>query len=431
MRLSSESLAVFLAIGSLCYVGNTVAEEHKGFLQDSSLTLNLKNYYYNHDGKNGGADGRDWSQAAQFEYKSGFTNGTVGLGVDAFLYSGLKLDKRFRGAGNVPNNDNTTWSQGGGAVKANISNTTLKYGTQQTTAPVFAVAGSRITPQTATGFSLLSKEIKDLTLDAGHFTSGNGPRGTTSRGELGAAYAGVSASKIDYLGAKYAPLPNVSLALYGANLEDIWNQYYFSAQYLKEIDTNQALTFNFNSYRTMDSGSAKAGSIDTKAFSLAASYSYIGHKLMLAYQEVHGDTPFDYIGVGDEGSFGDSIYLMNAVQVSDFNGPGEQSVQLRYDYNFSTVGVPGLTFMARYLKGRGSDGRHMSPDSKYQYLNYGPDGKEQEIDVEVGYVIQSGPAKDLSFRVRQAFYTANGDLNGVTPDTFQTRIHVSYPITIF
>ncbi|MBD9466388.1 OprD family outer membrane porin [Pseudomonas sp. Pdm06] len=431
MRFSSESLAVLLAFGSLSYAGNILAEEHNGFLQDGSLTLNLKNYYYNHDGKNGGADGRDWSQAAQFNYTSGFSTGMVGLGVDAFLYSGLKLDKRFSGAGNVPNNDNTTWTQGGGTLKAKVSNTTLKYGTQQTSAPVFAVAGSRITPQTATGFSLLSKDIKDLTLDAGHFTSGNGPRGTTSRGELGAAYAGVSASKIDYLGGKYSPLPNVSLALYGANLENIWNQYYLSAQYVHAIDTKQALTFNFNGYRTMDSGSAQAGGIDTKALSLAVSYSYIGHKLMLAYQTVDGDTPFDYIGVGNEGSFGDSIYLMNAVQVSDFNGPGEQSLQVRYDYDFSTSGLPGLTFLARYLKGWGSDGRHMSSDSEYQYLNYGSDGKEQEIDVELGYVVQSGPAKDLALRLRQAFYNANGDLNGVTPDTIQTRIHVSYPLNIF
>ncbi|POA81633.1 outer membrane porin, OprD family [Pseudomonas sp. FW305-E2] len=431
MRLSSESLTPLLAFGLISYAGNILAEQPDGFLQDSSLTLNLKNYYYNHDGKNGGADGRDWSQAAQISYTSGFTTGTVGLGIDAFLYSGLKLDKRFSGAGNVPNNDNTTWSQGGGSLKARVYNTTLKYGTQQTSAPVFAVAGSRITPQTATGFSLFSKDIKDLTLDAGHFTSGNGPRGTTSGGELGAAYAGVSASHIDYLGGNYSPFPTVSFSLYGANLENIWNQYYFSAQHVYTIDTKQALTLNFNGYRTMDSGSAKAGEIDTKAFSLAVSYSYIGHKLMLAYQKVGGDTPFDYIGVGNEGSFGDSIYLMNAVQVSDFNGPGEQSLQVRYDYNFRASGLPGLTFLARYLKGWGSDGRNMSLNSEYQYLNYGSDGKEQEIDVEFGYVVQTGPAKDLALRLRQAFYTANGDLNGVTPDTVQTRIHVSYPLNIF
>ncbi|WNQ02431.1 OprD family outer membrane porin, partial [Pseudomonas aeruginosa] len=42
---------------------------------------------------------------------------------------------------------------------------------------------------------------------------------------------------------------------------------------------------------------------------------------------------------------GDSIFLANSVQYSDFNGPGEKSWQARYDLNLASYGVPGLTFM--------------------------------------------------------------------------------------
>ena len=59
---------------------------------------------------------------------------------------------------------------------------------------------------------------------------------------------------------------------------------------------------------------------------------------------MRGDEFFDYIG-------GDSIWLANSVQYSDFNAPNERSVQIRYDLNMKHYGVPGLTFMARYIKG--------------------------------------------------------------------------------
>ncbi|WNQ07996.1 OprD family outer membrane porin, partial [Pseudomonas aeruginosa] len=38
---------------------------------------------------------------------------------------------------------------------------------------------------------------------------------------------------------------------------------------------------------------------------------------------------------------GDSIFLANSVQYSDFNGPGEKSWQARYDLNLASYGVPG------------------------------------------------------------------------------------------
>ncbi|XAF18875.1 OprD family outer membrane porin, partial [Pseudomonas aeruginosa] len=57
---------------------------------------------------------------------------------------------------------------------------------------------------------------------------------------------------------------------------------------------------------------------------------------------------------------GDSIFLANSVQYSDFNGPGEKSWQARYDLNLASYGVPGLTFMVRYINGKDIDGTKMS-----------------------------------------------------------------------
>jgi imipenem/basic amino acid-specific outer membrane pore len=142
---------------------------------------------------------------------------------------------------------------------------------------------------------------------------------------------------------------------------------------------------------------------------------------------VNGDTPFDYIGVGKNNRGGDSIFLANSIQYSDFNAPGEKSVQARYDLKMAEYGVPGLSFMTRYVKGWDIDGTNTPAGSPYAGL-YGADGKHHETNVEVKYVIQTGPAKDLSFRIRQAWHSANADEG--EGDISEFRLITDYPLNI-
>ncbi len=191
------------------------------------------------------------------------------------------------------------------------------------------------------------------------------------------------------------------------------------------------MTFDFNYYKTVDSGSANAGKIDNNTFSLSAAYAFLSaHTITLAFQKVNGDTPFDYIGVGDNNRGGDSIFLANSVQYSDFNGPGEKSAQVRYDLNMATFGVPGLSFMARYVKGWDIDYSSVSPDSAYYSSARADDSdaKHHETNVEAKYVIQEGPAKDLSFRIRQAWHRADSLQADGNADEF--RLIVDYPLSI-
>jgi hypothetical protein len=52
------------------------------FLADSKLSLGLRNYYYNPDNRSGGPDQKEWAQSFKLDYLSGFTEGTVGFGLD-------------------------------------------------------------------------------------------------------------------------------------------------------------------------------------------------------------------------------------------------------------------------------------------------------------------------------------------------------------
>jgi len=437
MKWSAIALAVTAAASAqLATAAAFVSDqsEAKGFVEGSKLDVKARNYYFNRDKKNGAVDDKDWTQGFWGNFSSGYTQGTIGVGVEAFGYFGLKLDgqDKYSGSGNLVTDsqgkNEDSFGKAGGAVKFRVSKTELKIGDMQPTSPVFAVGGSRLLPQTATGISLQSSEIKGLDLEGGHFTSGTSQDDTSHSGNIWATYAGQSAKSADFIGGKYAITDNLGVAFYGAKLEDIWDQYYANLNYALPLTDSQSLAFDANLYRTVDEGSAKAGDISNTAFSGSVAYSFAAaHTLTLAFQKVNGDTPFDYIGIGDNNKGGDSIFLNNSIQYSDFNGPGEKSWQARYDLNMSPYGVPGLSFMTRYIKGYDIDGTNTPANSAYAGL-YGADGKHHETNLEAKYVLQTGPAKDLSFRIRQAWHRANADQG--EGDINEFRLIVDYPISV-
>ncbi|MGH8354439.1 MAG: OprD family porin [Pseudomonas sp.] len=439
MKWSVIALAVAAGTTQMA-VANQQAES-KGFVEDSSLTLLNRNFYFNRDFKHGAAgnttsDGdrkgyrEEWAHGVMAEYASGFTQGTVGFGVDAYGYLGLKLDtgKGRTGLGLLPRDSDgdipDDYSEAGGAVKMRVSSTVLSYGNMRTAAPVFATSDSRLLPETATGFHLTSEEIENLSLEAGHFTAYNLRNSTNHDDELLLNYGGNEIGKtIDFAGGYFKGVENLTLGLYASEFEDTWRQYYGNVNYNIPLAEAQALNLDFNIYRTSDTGDELQGDISNTIWSLAGAYSLGAHTFTLAYQRVHGDTPFDYVG-------GDSIFVANSVQISDFNAPGEKSWQARYDLNMAEYGVPGLSFMARYIKGSDADGSDADAAGGYAYYNGVTDGDEHETNVEVKYVLQEGPAKDLSFRLRQAYYRADSDLNNVVSDLNDTRLIIQYPLNI-
>ncbi len=283
MKWSMIALAVAAAASTqLATAAPFVSDqaEAKGIVEDSSLNLLVRNYYFNRDNKDGARDQKDWTQGIWGNFSSGYTQGLIGVGVDAFGYLAVKLDggDGTSGSGNMSRSDtvnangsrdvNDSQGKAGGAVKVRISKTELKFGEMQpSTAPVFAVGGSRILPQTATGFQLQSSEVKDLDLEAGHFYSASSQDKNASDGGLFATYAGVEANSIDYFGGKYGITDNLSASLYGAKLEDIWNQYYANLNYTIPLGGDESLNLDGNIYNTKDTGDAKAGEISNTAYS--------------------------------------------------------------------------------------------------------------------------------------------------------------------
>jgi imipenem/basic amino acid-specific outer membrane pore len=458
--------------GEQLAAGQNFSQAHTtGFFDDSTLSLEHRSYAYyvnNRNNNNAAANFaesgvarntsqnyiNEWAQAAMLRFGSGYTRGVIGFGVDAFANGAMRLNSGAGTGGSplLPGDGGhcsavsgtcqgqAGYGLAGGAVKVRMSQTELKAGDLMPQSPVFATWDGYLMPAHANGVMITSNEVKNLALQGGHFTSGNAENSSNRDGDLGTTYGTTRVDSADFAGADYAFNDTLSVSLHVASFEDVWRQYFLELQHTLSLDDDTSLHSRFNYYKTRDAGDAVAGDIDNDAFSITLALTHGAHTLTFAHQQVNGDTPFDYLAISGQGgnerrggayNGQGSIWLTNASEWADFNAPGERSYRLQYDLDASSFGIPGLTFTTRYVRGTGGDGRHADVNGAYTpYLDM-QDGKEWERDAQATYVVQAGPAKDLSITLLQATYRGNRDA-GINSggDVDEVLIITSYPLDI-
>lgn len=99
MKWSMIALAVAAGTSQLAVASSQ--DESKGFVDDSKLNVKMRNLYFSRDRRNDDRDPdtgarqsrqAEWGQGFIGTFESGFTQGTVGVGVDAIGLLGIKLD---------------------------------------------------------------------------------------------------------------------------------------------------------------------------------------------------------------------------------------------------------------------------------------------------------------------------------------------------
>lgn len=398
-------------------VGPCLATAHAAdFFADSKVGLEMRNFYMNRDFRDGtGQSKRDeWAQGFILRAQSGYTPGVIGFGLDAIAMVGLKLDSSpdRTGTGLLPVHDDgrapDEYSKAGLTAKARVSKTELKVGTLIPKLPTLQSNFGRLLPQTFRGGMLESREWDGLELIGGHLDQ------TTDRDTTGAQGLSINnknrrfsgsldGGDFELAGAAYR-WKNTQLTYQVGRLEDVYQQHYLGLTTAHEVSGGK-LKADVRLFVSDDSGQANAGQVDNRALSGLATYEWRGNAFSLGYQAMNGNSAFPYVD-------GTDPYLVNFVQVGDFAEKGERSWQVRYARDLATWGVPGMTFMTRYIKG--SDAEVFATDS----------GSERELDIELQYLVQSGPLKALDIRLRNAVYRSD-----FTRDTNDTRVILSYPIS--
>ena len=433
-----SSLALAVALGVLAQQAGAA-----GFVEDSKLSLSSRTMYFNNDNRDGGADNRESGQGFKLDYLSGFTEGTVGFGVDVQALWGIHLDG---GRGKHPDNSSffpsdtdgsavSQWARVGGNAKARFSKTEVHYGSALApNLPILVANDGRLLPQTFEGGTIQSKEIDNLTVNAGQLTHAMG-RASSNRTGLSVAGATQDSNKFRYGGLDYKLTPDLTLQYYYSNLEDFYKQHFLGATHVFKIADDQSFKtdlryFDSSSdgkngeagYRFNNNGgyAKNAGEVDNKTWTAMFTYTLGGHALMLGHQRVNDDGGFVWLNQGNvvdgngrnEGAGGSSFYLFTDSMINQFAKAGENTTFGQYSYDFASLGVPGLKTSISYL--RGDDIRNQSGSGSYH---------EWERDARIDYVIQEGALKGLGTSLRHGVYRGSGEAG---PDMDQTRLIFNY-----
>ncbi|HBX54631.1 OprD family porin [Pseudomonas sp. UBA2684] len=433
------SLAVFSAIVSAAPLMAAAEEQADGFVEGSSFNILNRNFYMNRDFRKGQSSNTDngysevWAHGIIGKFESGFTQGTVGFGIDAFAMLGLKLDTgdgRHGPGGSVNmlpiNSDGEAednYSKVGGAVKARLLDTVVKVGDVFPMTPVVHYGDSRLLPESFRGVTVENTSFDGLTVQGGRLHAMSQPQVSTMRDEFATFYAGSVASPwVAYFGGDYSLNDNLSFSLYSSKLKDAWNQHYAGTAFTYPLTDSVSLFGGLNYYKAVDEGQQLLGEFDNDIYSGKVGVQFGAHSVALSHQRNNGDDDFDYLRQSD------SIFLDNSIQYSDFNSPKERSWMLRYDLDMASYGVPGLTFMTRYALGTDAD----YSDANSVYMRRDADGnpltdqKRWERNIEAKYVVQTGSLKDMSFRVRQMTTRATD----YESDLDEVRLIVEYPLSV-
>ncbi|MBV7567191.1 OprD family porin [Pseudomonas sp. PDM27] len=438
--MNKSTLALAVAVGVLAQQAGAA-----GFLEDSKASISSRTMYYNNDNREGGADQRESAEGLKLDYLSGFTQGTVGFGIDAQALLGIHLDG---GKGHHPDNNTffpsdsdgsavSEWSRAAANVKARFSKTEAHLGgALAPNLPILVANDSRLLPQTFDGGTITSKEIDNVTFNAGQLEHSAGRASSNSTG-LAVAGGTEGSNKFYYGGADWKVTKDLTLQYYHSNLKDYYKQDFLGLIHVLPISANQSFKtdiryfdsssdgrngdpgFRFNN----NNGFAKnPGEVDNKTWSAMFTYTLGGNAFLLGHQRVSDDGGFVYLNQGNvvdgngrpEGNGGASFYLFTDSMINGFVRAGENTTFGQYSYDFAALGVPGLKTSIAYLHG----------DDIKATSGSGPDSSEWERDMRIDYTIQQGTLKGFGVTLRNGVYRGSEVSNN--PDVDQTRLIFNY-----
>lgn len=383
------------------------------FIHDGSGSLELRNFYFDRDfhGDSATQSRRgEWAQGFMLRLQSGYTDGVVGFGLNAAGMLGLKLDSSpdRSGSGLLPRGSDKRaaddYAKAVATFKARLAQSELKAGGLSPQLPLLASNSSRLFPQWFNGVQLVSKDLDRFTftllqVNATKLRDSTDYEDLTAMAQQGAYSATATSDRLRYAGVDYQPLNNLTLSLHTSVLEDLFRRDFAGFKFKTRLGPGDVFT-EWRWFNARKQGRALLGGVDNQTLSTNFGYSVQGHTFSGGYQKVRGDTAYAYVG-------GTDTYLFSEQQVSTFALANERAWMLRYDFNFAAVGIPGLTFNVRYVKGNQVDPQRIASAKGRTLAAADGEGREWERTTDITYVVQSGALRNVSLRWRNASMRSN------------------------
>lgn len=411
-----------VAVAAIALAAQGIQAQAAGFVEDSKGTLTLRNFYFDRDFRSGSgqSQAQEWAQGFILRMDSGYTEGPVGFGLNLVGMAGFKLDSSpdRTGTGLLAYDPRSRevgdeYSKLGVTLKLKASRSELQAGTVAPMLPIVFPVAARLFQPLYRGAYLRSGEFDKLTLHAGYFDQ-TVFRDSTNRQDMTVSspnrrFNGAAGSDLfTFAGGDYRWSENLTGSYYYANLEDLYEQHYAGLLHFLPLGDARLKT-DLRYFHSEEDGAGRAGPVDNDNLNLMFTYLRGGHALGLGYMHLRGDTGMPYL------SGTDPFLIVAGALASEYLNPEERTWQVKYDYDFAALGVPGLTAMVRYIRGDNVDLPGLSSR-----------GKERERDIELAYVVQSGALQGLALRLRQGNYRSD-----FARDIDELRINVDYTLALW
>lgn len=375
------------------------AATHADFIDDSNVQLKFKNFYldreYNQDTAGVVNKGYgNWTQAVTLDAKSGYHDIGAGIQVGADLLAqyavslkanGNDIHMPFDASEGKSELDNAKL---GATLKVKVSETELKVGDLLPMSPVVFFDPSRQLLTTYSGAWLESKDLKNTKLTLAYI-DGINARYDNQYQDLSLFpnnnFTKTTNDGMYIAGIDYQFTPKIAGSYWYADVTNIYQQHYAAGAFKTNLSEKTKLDAHIRYFDNSESGDKLYGSIDSQAVSVGAKINNGMHTVQLGYQQMFGEHGKEATMFPTLGGWVPQPYLDNW-SVASFIRKDERSWSLGYTYNFKDVGISGLTATVRHFRGDNID-----------FGAAKPEGKENENNVIVNYVVPEGKLKGLGF----------------------------------
>ena len=377
------------------------------FWRDTDLNVRIRSYYFD---RNIGKDTENlaWTLGGWLHYESGFYKDRFQIGGTLYTSQPLYAPEDKDGTGLLKPGQEGFTVLGRSYLTARITEGIhFRAFRQSYNIPYVNEQDSRMVPNTFEAFTLLgqsfhktdfiiSQVTKIKKRDSDEFVSMSEAAGVEGAGK-----------PLTMGGARYSFNKNLNIGAITQYGWDLWNTLYAEANGIWEVTDKFDIKLSAQYTDQRSVGEELDGSFQTGVIGGKMGFGYGGASLSFAFSSTDDERRIR----NPYGGYPGYISLM----LSNFNRAGEDAWLVGASYDFSVLGIEGLSAFVKYAQGNTPDsGSNASPD-------------QEEFDITFDYRLEKGPLKNFWLRFRYAFLNQDGP---DAEDADNIRILLNYDIPI-
>jgi len=384
-------------------------ERPKGFFKEARIDLKSRTVYIDRDFTSGTVH-ESFATGGSLMFRSGRWKDFFTVHTEVFTSQKLYGDIDRDGAQLLRDKQKELTVLGTAYAQIDYKRVRLRLGRQDFSLPYVNRNYSRMIPNTFEAYALTAKRGKFEGIggyvdkikkrNSGSFVSMSKAAGVTGDSDEGMAMAGVEFKAND----------NLDMGILNFYTFNVFNIFYSEIHYTKPLKNKNAfkLSAQFTDERSVGDELLSTSPFQTQVWSIEGRYGFKDAVLRTAYSATSesGTISSPY------GGYPGYISLMK----SDFNRAGEQAWMVGLTYNFSRIGLDGLSMNTKFASGYNAE--------DFSTGDVRPD--QQEFDITFDYYPPAGrPLAGFWLRLRAAKRWQDGE-----DDTHDFRALLNYTFSV-